>query len=220
MLYADEGDVVKAGKVVAVMDTRELEAQIKQYQELVLQYEHTLEQAKSTYAAQQAVVKFAQEQVSRSQTLVSRGFVTKETLDQRMQLLNSAIANLKGDQDAIQAAQHALDAAKHQVEYFSVQVADNQLTAPKMGRSNIASPMSARSFLQAARCSRMLDASYVYMDISLFRRRTRVGLESDRRHALCSTPIRAMPSRLTSCSSRARRSSHRKRWRRGRSGTS
>jgi HlyD family secretion protein len=203
-LYADEGDVVKADQVIAVMDTRELEAQLKQYQELVLQYEQTLEQAKSTYAAQQAVVKFAQEQVSRSQTLISRGFVTKETLDQRMQLLNSAIANLKGDQDAIQAAQHALDAAKHQVEYFSVQVADNQLTAPKTGPIEYRVANVGEVLPAGGKVFTMLDASYVYMDIYLPTKdagRLRIGSEA--RIVLDAYPGHAIPTHIVFISSQA-----------------
>jgi HlyD family secretion protein len=79
------------------------------------------------------VVKFAQQEVTRSEALITRGFVTKETLDQRVQQLIGALANLRADQDAVEAAQHALDAARHQVEYYEVLIADNQLIAPKAG---------------------------------------------------------------------------------------
>ena len=194
----------KAGKVVAVMDTRELEAQIKQYQELVLQYEHTLEQAKSTYAAQQAVVKFARSKSPVARSLVSRGFVTKETLDQRMQLLNSAIANLKGDQDAIQAAQHALDAAKHQVEYFSVQIADNQLTAPKIGPIEYRVANVGEVLPAGGKVFTMLDASYVYMDIYLPTKDAgRLTIGSEARIVLDAYPGHAIPAHIVFISSQA-----------------
>ena len=64
-LLVDEGDIAKPGQVVAVMDTRDLEAQLKQYQQVVLQAQHTLDQAKANYAQQQAVVKFDQQEVER-----------------------------------------------------------------------------------------------------------------------------------------------------------
>ena len=64
-LLVDEGDIVKPGQVVAVMDTKDLEAQLKQYQQVVLQAQHTLDQAKANYAQQQAVVKFDQQEVER-----------------------------------------------------------------------------------------------------------------------------------------------------------
>lgn len=80
-LNVDEGDLVKPGQVVAVMDTRDLQAQLKQYQRLVLEAQHTLDQAKATYVQQQALVKFAQQEVDRSSDLVPRGYATQETLD-------------------------------------------------------------------------------------------------------------------------------------------
>ena len=203
-LYVDQGDLVKPGQVVAVMDTRDLEAQLKQYQELVLQNDHTLQQAKSNYAAQQAVVKFAQQEVTRSEALIARGFVTKETLDQRVQQLNSALANLRADQDAVEAAQHALDAARHQVEYYEVLIADNQLIAPKAGPieyrvANIGEVLSA-----GGKVFTMLDASYLYMDIYLptgDAGQIKVGDEA--RVVLDAYPKEAIPGRVVFISSQA-----------------
>ncbi|MGH7068849.1 MAG: HlyD family secretion protein [Acetobacteraceae bacterium] len=71
-LYVDEGDMVKAGQVVAVMDTRDLQAQLKQYQQTVLQGQRLLEQTKETFASQQAVVRLAQQEVARTTYLVPK----------------------------------------------------------------------------------------------------------------------------------------------------
>ena len=203
-LYADEGDLVKAGQELAVMDTRDLEAQLKQYQELVLQYGHTLDQAKENYSAQQAVVKFAQQEIGRSQTLIEKGFVTKETYDQRVQLLNSALANLKADQEAVEAAQHALDAAIHQVEYYAVMIADNRLTAPKTGPIEYRVANIGEVLPAGGKVFTMLDASYVYMDIYLptgDAGRLRIG--SDARIVLDAYPSHVIPARVVFISSQA-----------------
>lgn len=84
-LHADEGDMVKAGQVVAVMDTRDLPAQLEQYLEMVQQYQRMSEQAKESFASQQAVVKLDQQEVARTSYLVQRGFATQQTLDQQTQ---------------------------------------------------------------------------------------------------------------------------------------
>ena len=86
--------MVKAGQVVAVMDTRDLQAELKQYQQVVLEDQRTLDQATVNYASQQAVVKFDQQEVARSTDLVPKGFATQETLDRQVQDLNSALARL------------------------------------------------------------------------------------------------------------------------------
>ena len=89
-LNVDEGDLVSAGQVLAVMDTRDLQASLKQYQELEKEAQHTLEEANANYMQQQAVVKFAQQQVDRTSYLTPRGYATQESLDQKRQQLDSA----------------------------------------------------------------------------------------------------------------------------------
>jgi len=166
-LNADEGDLVKAGQVVAVMDTRDLEAQLKQYQELELEAQHTLEEAKANYAQQQAVAKFAQQEVDRSAYLVPRGYATQETLDQQKQQLDSAIATLKADAAHIDAAERAFNAAAHQVELYQVNIADNSLVAPKEGPIEYRVANVGEVLPAGGKVFTMLDASYVYMDIYL-----------------------------------------------------
>lgn len=65
-LLVDEGAMVKPGQVVAIMDTRDLQAQLKQYRQLVRQAQRMLEQVKANYASQQAVAKFDQQEVNRT----------------------------------------------------------------------------------------------------------------------------------------------------------
>jgi multidrug resistance efflux pump len=82
-LLADEGDVVKPGQVVAVMDTRNLEASLKKSEALVRQAERSLDEAKANLVQQQTQVKFAQQEIDRTSALVPRGFDTAELLDQQ-----------------------------------------------------------------------------------------------------------------------------------------
>jgi len=203
-LRTDEGDIVKAGQVVAVMDTRDLQAELKQYQQLVLQDQQTLQQATDNYASQQAVVKFDQQEVARSTYLVPKGFATQETLDLQTQNLASATGTLKADEAAIGAAQHALQAAQHQVEFFAVEIADDQLFAPKDGPieyrvANVGEVLSAGGKIFA-----MLDASYVYMDIYLPTEEAgRVRIGSDARIVLDAYPHHVVPAKVVFIASQA-----------------
>ncbi|MBX5454239.1 MAG: efflux RND transporter periplasmic adaptor subunit [Acidobacteriia bacterium] len=196
-LYVDEGDFVKQGQVVAVMDTRDLEQQKLQYEHVMRQAQRTLDQAKANYASQEAVVKFAQQEVARSSYLVPRGFATQEQLDQQRQTLASAIATLNADAAAIQAAEHAVAAAAHQVEYYKVVIADNTLVAPKDGPIEYRVANVGEVLPAGGKVFTMLDASYVYMDIYLPTKEAgRVRLGSEARIVLDAYPEHVIPARV------------------------
>ena len=85
-LFVDEGGMVKAGQVVAMMDTRDLEASLKKSEALVTQAERAFDEAKANLVQQQTQVKLAQQELDRTSALVPKGFATVELLDQRRRL--------------------------------------------------------------------------------------------------------------------------------------
>jgi HlyD family secretion protein len=203
-LRVDEGDMVKAGQLVAVMDTRDLQAQLKQYQQVVLQDQRTLDQAKANYTQQLAVLKFDQQELARTSQLVPEGFATVEMLDRQTQDLNSATATLKADEAAIGAAQHALEAAQHQVEFYAVEIADDQLVAPKNGPIEYRAANLGEVLAVGGKIFTMLDASYVYMDIYLPTEqagRIRIGAEA--RIVLDAYPTHVIPAHVVFVASQA-----------------
>lgn len=203
-LNVDEGDLVKTGQVLAVMDTRDLQASLKQYQELVKEAQHTLDEAEANYVQQQAVVKFAQQEVDRSNYLVPRGHATQETLDQQKQQLDSATATLHAYEAHVAAAERAVNAAQHEVELYEVNIADNSLAAPKDGPieyrvANVGEVLSA-----GGKVFTMLDASYVYIDIYLPTEKAgRVRIGSDARIVLDAYPNHVIPAKVVFIASQA-----------------
>ena len=91
-LFVDQGDMVKAGQVVAMMDTRDLEASLKKSQALVGQAQRALDEANANLTQQQTQVRLAQQELDRTSALVPKGFATIELLDQRRQQMNRAVA--------------------------------------------------------------------------------------------------------------------------------
>lgn len=166
-LFVDEGDLVKAGQLVARMDMKDYEAQLKKAQATAQQAERTLAEAQANVKQQQTLVVFAQQELFRARELVAKEFMSHETLDQRVQLMNAASAGLTAAQERVGEAERALDAAKHDVELLEVDIADSHLTAPVDGViqykiSNVGEmlPVGGKVFT-------MLDTAYVYMDIYL-----------------------------------------------------
>ncbi len=166
-MLADEGDLVKAGQVVARMDTRDLQASLKKSEASVRQARRAVDEATANVAQQQAQVLLAKQEFDRAVYLVQKGFETKEVLDQRVQQLNSASAALDAANVRVIEFEHALEAATHDVELYNVEIADDTLVAPRDGRiqyrvANVGEVLPAGGHVFA-----MLDTSYVYMDIYL-----------------------------------------------------
>ncbi|MBV9828706.1 MAG: HlyD family efflux transporter periplasmic adaptor subunit [Alphaproteobacteria bacterium] len=203
-LLVDEGDQVKKGQVVAVMDSRDLQAQLKQSQEVVLQAQHALQQARENYTQQQTVVRLAAQEVERTSYLVPRGYATQEALDQRKQQLDSAAASLNGATAAVGAAEHAADAATHQVELYQVNIADNSLTAPKDGPIEYRVANVGEVLPAGGKVFTMLDASYLYMDIYLPTAEAgRIRIGSEARIVLDAYPGHVIPANIVFIASQA-----------------
>ncbi|MDP4003312.1 HlyD family efflux transporter periplasmic adaptor subunit [Methylobacterium sp. NEAU K] len=143
-LLANEGDMVRAGQVVAVMDTRDLEAQLGQAEAQVRQSQKGVEEAERNFAQQQAQVigtqaaisqaqraveearanvqqqqshvKLTKQELSRSSYLTSRGYATAERLDQRQQEADAAVAALSAAEARLGGADQALLVARQNAE--------------------------------------------------------------------------------------------------------
>ena len=197
-LLADEGDMVTAGQVVAVMDTRDLETSLKKAQALVLQSQRTLDEAKAAVEQQKTQVLLARQQLDRARALVPNGYMTKETLDQRQQQMDAATAALNASTARVGEAKHALDAAQHDVELYNVNIADNSLVAPHDGRIQYRIANVGEVLPAGGRVFTMLDVSYVYMDIYLPTAEAgRVRIGSDARIVLDAYPDHPIPAKVT-----------------------
>jgi HlyD family secretion protein len=197
-LLADEGDLTKAGEVLALMDTQDLEASLKQSQALITQAEQTFQSANAALVQQKTLVRFAQQEIARTQALVGNGYATRETLDQRQQLLNSAIAVQSAAVDKIGAAQAALDAAKHAADVYKVNIADDSLVAPRDGRIEYRIANVGEVLPAGGKVFTMLDTAYVYMDIYLPTASAgRIKLGSDARIVLDAYPTLVLPASVT-----------------------
>ncbi len=196
-LSVDEGDMVKAGQAVAMMDTRDLSASLKKARSLANQAQQVLEEAQANVIQQETQVMFAKQELDRTTALVPKGFATVELLDQRRQQLSAATAALHAGKARVAVAEHALAAAQHDIELYEVNIADNTLVAPRDGRieyrvSNIGEVLAA-----GGKVFTMLDTGYVYMDVYLPTADAgRVRLGSEARILLDAYPTHPIPAKV------------------------
>ena len=196
-MLADEGDMVKGGQVLARTDTQDLEAQLRKSEAQVEQAQRSLDEAHSNVDLQKTQLTLAQQEFDRTSALVTRGFATFELLDQRRQALNGAIAALKGASDRVGEAERALDAATHDVELYSVNIADNTLVAPRDGRIQYRTANIGEVLPAGGRVFTMLDILYVYMDIYLPTADAgKVKIGADARIVLDARPDLAIPAKV------------------------
>ena len=195
---ADEGDMVKAGQVVARMDTQDLAASLKKSEAQVRQAQKAVDEANANLTQQNAQVLLAQQEMDRASYLVQRGVSTKELLDQRQQQLDGANAGLKAATARVTIAEHALEAATHDVELYKVQIADNTLVAPTDGRIQYRLARVGEVLPAGGKVFAMLDITYVYMDIYLPTEAAgKVRFGADARIVLDAYPNIAIPAKVS-----------------------
>ena len=197
-MLADEGDMVKAGQIVARMDTQDLAASLKKAEAQVRLALKAIDEANANVAQQTSQVLLAQQQMDRATSLAQKGFQTKEVVDQRQQQLDGANAALRAAQARVIESQHALEASTHDVELYTVNIADNTLVVPRDGRiqyriANIGEVLPAGGKVFA-----MLDISYVYMDVYLPTEEAgKLKIGADARIVLDAYPNVAIPAKVS-----------------------
>jgi HlyD family secretion protein len=197
-LRANEGDMVSAGQVVALMDVKDLEATLKRSEAQVLQAQRVVDEARAAHEQQRTQVALAKQQLERTSYLVQRGNATSELLDQRRQQLDSANAGLDAATARIAQAEHALNAAQQAVELTKVNIADNMLLAPRDGRIQYRIANVGEVLAAGGRVFTMIDVASVYMDIFLPTLETgRIKVGADSRIVLDAFPSTVLPAKVS-----------------------
>jgi HlyD family secretion protein len=197
-LRVDEGSMVTAGLVVAVMDTRDLAASLKKAEAQVEQANKAIAEANANVAQSHTQVVLAQQQMDRAEALLKNGWITRELFDQRRQQLEGALAAELAAQARVRTAESILNAATHDVELYKVNIADNTLVAPRDGRIEYRLANVGEVLPAGGKVFTMLDVGYVYMDIyvpTAVAGRLKVGNEA--RIVLDAFPDRPIPASVT-----------------------
>ena len=130
-VHVDIGDRVTAGQLLVSLDAPELEAEVRRRQQMVLQAqahlgvaqgsvrtaEARMRQAASSRDEQAAMKQLRMSELQRYQTLVQRGAVQSEKLDEAnyaVMAVDAAVIKIEADVDAAQAD---IEAAKNEVAF-------------------------------------------------------------------------------------------------------
>lgn len=193
--FVSEGDFVKAGQVLARMDTESLEADRREAVAKLGMAKSSVDTAKSTLvqresekAAAQAVVAqreaelaLATSNFARAQRLEKTKSMTKEDVDTRRAALYSAQAAVSAAKANVAAAQAAISTARSQIISAEANVASTQATieriqsdinesvlkAPKNGRVQYRIAQPGEVLNSGGKVLNMIDLADVYMTFFL-----------------------------------------------------
>ena len=229
-IFVREGDFVKAGQVLAQMQTDvltaqrdEARAQHRQAITAVASAEAQVKMRQSDLAAVQAVVvqresdlDNARRRLARSQALARLGALSMQQLDDDQAAVRNAEAALAAAKAQVAAAQSAIDAAKAQVTgaqstvaalaatiaRIEADIADSQLKAPRDGRVQYLVAQPGEVLGAGGKVLNMVDLSDVYMTFFLPETVAgKVALGSEVRIVLDAAPSYVIPARVSFVSS-------------------
>ena len=203
-LRADIGDMVTAGQVVARMDTKDIQESLKKAQAQVKQAQRAIDEANANLEQQRTQQTLAAQELDRTQSLLKNGYATKELFDQRKQAMDAANAGLRAATERVAQAERALEASEHDVGLYTVNIADNDLVAPRDGRIQYRLANIGEVLAAGGKVFTMLDISYVYMDIYLPAPEAgKIKVGTDARILLDAYPNTPIPAKVSFLASQA-----------------
>lgn len=133
-IHVEEGDDVTAGQVLARMDVRELEAELRQAQAQVTQVQTQRTAAAAVIAQRRSEVALADKNLARSRELYENRNIPIEQLQRSETALQVAQAARAASVAELAHAEAAIEAAIARVESVRTRIDDSALKAPLGGR--------------------------------------------------------------------------------------
>lgn len=225
-ILVNEGAFVKAGEVLARMDTEQLDASLRQAEaqlrraaigidtanSLVKQREAEQQAAIAVVTQREAESDAAAIKYARSMMLLKQNTISQQILDDdkaaaaaARAAVAAAQAQLAAAEAAIAAAQAqvvdaeaAVDSAKAQIESIKADLADSVLTSPRDGRVQYRVAQPGEVLAAGGRVLNIVDLSDVYMTFFLPTEQAgKVAYNADVRLVLDAAPSLIIPAKVS-----------------------
>ena len=130
----NEGDIVKAGQIVARLDTDELNAKLQQAQAQVQQAKENKKYASAIVRQHQSELELARKNLARSQNLYVNNNISLVQLQQHEAAVDSLVAAIAAAKAQVVASDSAINAALAQKQAIQTNINDSLLKSPIEGR--------------------------------------------------------------------------------------
>jgi RND family efflux transporter MFP subunit len=132
-LNADQGDAVKQGQVLAVLDDRELDAKRDAAATARETVARNVAAAKAAVAKAEAELELARVKFRRDQELLRAAYISQSAMDASAAALRSAEANLDSARAALAARESEVRGVAHEARYAETVVSHTRISAPMDG---------------------------------------------------------------------------------------
>lgn len=194
-LRVQEGDAVKTGQILGVLDTRELNAALRAAEARIVRARQGRIMGGATIAKQQSSLRLATLEFGRAETLHHSGFAAQQFLDQKRNSRQEAASGLSAAQASLFAADADLRTAEAEADRIREQIADATLRAPKAGRVLYRLAEPGEQISAGGAIATLLDLSNVYMTVFLPTREAgALAIESPARIVLDASPDTVLPA--------------------------
>jgi len=199
-----EGDFVKAGQTLAVIDTLSLDAQLRQAEAEGRRARSAVATAGSQRLQREAELDAARKRAARSAALTVEGASSQQEADDDRARVLSAEAALAAAETQVEGARAAVEAAQAAVERVRADIADSRLKAPRDGRVQYLVAREGEVLGAGGRVLNLLDLSDVYMTFFLPTAAAgRLTLGDEARIVLDAAPDFVVPARISFVASEA-----------------
>ena len=193
-----EGDQVKVDQVLARLDADDPRAQLRSAQAQASQAHVSITEARENVRSAASQLELARATLARSESLVQRGFITKDKLDQDRTKVQTAQASLEAAQARVDEAAHGAEAAQARSASVQVTVNDTDIKAPRNGRVLYRLAEPGEVLGAGGKVLTLLDLSDVYMTFYLPTDKAgQVSLGAEARIVLDALPNQPIPARVT-----------------------
>lgn len=193
-----EGDLVKSAQVLARMDVRETEAELRQAEALVTQARKQSSAAAAVIAQRKSEVLLADKNLDRSRELYENQNIPIEQLQRGETAVQTARAAQAAAEAQLALAEAGVEAAKARVESVRARIDDSELASPLAGQVLYRLAEPGEVLPAGGKVLTVLDTNDVFMTIFLptpQAGRLRIGDEA--RIVLDAMPEQAIPAVVT-----------------------
>lgn len=225
-IVAEEGQMVKAGDVVAHMDVETLQAQLAEAQAQLAQATNAIQIAESqvgqrqseraaayaTVRQREAELNAARKRLGRSETLAREGATPVQERDDNQAAVEGALASVEAARAQLASVDAGIAAARSQVigarsnvdavratiERINADIRDSDLRAPRGGRIQYRVAQPGEVVAAGGRVMNLVDLTDVYMTFFLPETVAgRVGIGSEVRLKLDAAPDTIIPAKIS-----------------------
>jgi HlyD family secretion protein len=163
----EEGDMVKAGQVLAVMETDEIQAARQSASADLRRQENLKKEAEAEAKRLDGEIAFARSELDRARSLFDKGYIPKDKLEARATTLSSVLAARQAAGANIDAATAAIDMAIAEIKRLDSILEHGELKAPRDARVQYRLAEPGEILIAGGRVLTLIDLSDSYMTVFL-----------------------------------------------------